>query len=145
MRAVRVFNAHPKRLIRHAPTRTVVCRVLAGEGITNASLNIIFVADRAMIRMNSTYLRHRRQTDVLSFPLSESHAALEGEVYVNLDQARRQSKRFLATEKEERERLVIHGVLHLAGYRDDTTRGRREMRWLEDRYLWHTKRMRELE
>lgn len=89
-----------------------------------------------MIRLNTAYLRHRHPTDVLSFPLSDHpERMLEGEVYVNLDQARRQARRHRITLKNEAARLVIHGVLHLLDYDDGTLDDKREMTRLEDAYL----------
>jgi probable rRNA maturation factor len=137
MRTVRIFNAHPKHRLRHAPTAALARRVLAGEGIRDASLGVIFVNDRRMKAMNTRFLRHRSPTDVLSFPLAEpGEGALEGEVYVNLDQSKRQAAYFGVTPGEEVRRLVVHGVLHLAGYRDGTERERQGMRRKEDDYLF---------
>lgn len=89
-----------------------------------------------MIALNSTYLRHRYTTDVLSFSLNEHANALDGEVYVNLDQARRQAKEYSVSEREERKRLVVHGVLHLTGYEDTTVKQREEMHQHENIYLF---------
>ena len=81
-------------------TIRIATRVLRAERRKQADLNIIYVDDRSMIRLNSAYLRHRNTTDVLSFPLSDHPGTkLEGEVYVNLDQARRQARRYRVTRK----------------------------------------------
>jgi rRNA maturation RNase YbeY len=134
--SVRVFNASRRRAIANHETITLARGVLFSEKRKKAALNIIYIDDRAMIRLNSAYLRHRRTTDVLSFPLSEHpRALLEGEVYVNLDQARRQAKEHRVTLKNEAARLVIHGVLHLLEYDDARAEDRREMTRLEERYL----------
>jgi len=135
MRTVRIFNAHPKHRLRHAPTAALARRVLAGEGIRDASLGVIFIDDRRMKAMNTRFLRHRYTTDVLSFPLAERGGALEGEVYVNLDQSARQAAAYRVTFRTEVRRLVVHGVLHLAGHRDGTERERRGMKRKEDAYL----------
>ncbi len=133
---IRVFNAHPRYRLRHGSTIALVRRVLRGEKVDRAALNIIFIQDRMMIALNSTYLRHRYTTDVLSFSLNEHANALDGEVYVNLDQARRQAKEYSVSEREERKRLVVHGVLHLTGYEDATVKQREEMHQQENIYLF---------
>jgi probable rRNA maturation factor len=138
MRTIRIFNAHPKHRLRHAPTVALARRVLAGEGIRDASLGVIFIDDRRMKAMNSRFLRHRYTTDVLSFPLADQRGELEGEVYVNLDQSARQAAEYRVTMRAEVSRLVIHGVLHLAGYRDKTVSERRGMKRKEDEYLLET-------
>lgn len=135
MHAVQVFNTHSRYRPRHAATIALVRKVLRGEKISTAALNIVFIPDTTMRRMNGTFLGHRHVTDVLSFPLSEYRRRLEGEVYVNLDQAVRQARTYRVTAAQERSRLIVHGVLHLAGYDDAKPAQRRRMREREDYYL----------
>jgi probable rRNA maturation factor len=132
---VRVFNSHPRLREPGAAVSRFVRSVLRGEGGSSADVNIVFVGDRTMLSLNRTFLRHDYQTDVLSFPLSESSGVLEGEVYVNLDQARRQAREYRATIRSEVSRLVAHGVLHLAGYDDGSHAQRRVMKEREDWYV----------
>jgi rRNA maturation RNase YbeY len=128
---VEVFNAHPRRRVAAAPAVLHVRRVLRSEGLRRGMVRIVFHDDAASRRMNRTYLRHDRVTDVISFPL-ETRPALEGEIYVNLDQARRQADRFEVSYGNEVARLLAHGALHLAGYEDATTAGRRRMKVKEE-------------
>ena len=92
-----------------------------------------------MVGLNRKYLNHGTATDVLSFSLNDHQLKhgdlLEGEVYVNLDQARRQARRFGETIRDEVGRLVIHGILHLVGYGDASERQKKLMTRLEDTYL----------
>jgi len=136
MYAIRVFNAHPRYHLRHLPAIALVRRVLQGEKIGRAALNIIFIPDRRMISLNGVYLNRWYTTDVLSFSFNENKTIVEGEVYVNLDQARRQGKEYNVTEREERKRLVVHGVLHLIGYDDSTVKKREQMHQKENKYLF---------
>lgn len=136
MISVDVFYTSAGRPMRRDETIRIARRVLTGERRTRAELRIIYIDDRSMIRLNSTYLRRRHATDVLSFPLGDDPGTmLEGEVYVNLDQARRQARRYRVTLKNEAARLVIHGVLHLLEYDDRLVSEKREMSRLEDEYL----------
>ena len=136
---VRVFNTHPRFRERCAVMSRFVRSVYRSEGGRRADLNIVFVDDRTMLRLNGRFLRHHHQTDVLSFPLADHPSRPEGEIYVNLDQARRQAHRFNETIRSEVARLVAHGVLHLRGYQDRSAAGRREMRAREE---YHLKRVR---
>lgn len=130
------FNVHRTFRVRHAEVRALVRLVLAHERITKAAVNVVFIDDAGMTDLNGTYLNHWYATDVLSFPLEEpKRGFLEGEVYVNLDQARRQSTHYRATFADEKRRLVIHGVLHLAGHSDATAAERRAMAGREDLYM----------
>jgi rRNA maturation RNase YbeY len=128
---VEVFNAHPGRRVAAEPASRQVRRVLHSEGIRRGTVRIVFHDDRASRRLNRAFLRHDRATDVISFPL-ETRPALEGEIYVNLDRARRQAHRFGVSYGNEVARLLTHGALHLAGYEDATAAGRRRMKAKED-------------
>ncbi len=89
-----------------------------------------------MRELNGTYLGHHDTTDVLTFPLHEaSDKELVAEIYVNVDQARRQARTYGVTIRNELSRLVIHGVLHLVGYDDTTKPGKEKMKRREDHYL----------
>ena len=133
---VRAFNAHPKYRVRLREFLRLTRRVMLHQRCKDIACNIIFVDDKDMENLNGKYLRRWYPTDVLSFPLDqEDDTVKEGEVYVNLDQARRQAHEYRAIMKNEVSRLVIHGLLHLLGYRDTTKREKRRMTQLEDSYL----------
>ena len=130
-----IVAAHQHRNLRFPNKETfrVVRRVVTGEK-KKVSVSIVFTDDRFIKNMNKRYLSHNRTTDVIAFPLSDGPGP-EGEVYVNLDQAKRQALDYNVTFHNEVRRLVIHGTLHLLGYRDSTPSLKKRMRRLEDRYL----------
>ena len=133
---IHVFNTHPTYTIRTSVFKELARRVFYGEGTRTAACNVVFVDDKRMVMLNTTYLKHRSPTDVLSFSLHDREDdAVEGEVYVNVDQARRQSRLHRVTYKNELGRLVVHGVLHLLGYRDTTPRQQSRMTRRQEEYL----------
>jgi probable rRNA maturation factor len=100
-------------------------------------LNFVLVGDRAMARLHRSYSGIRGTTDVLTFDLSENGGkVVEGDIYICLDQARRQAESYRVPLYEEVARLAVHGVLHLAGYDDHSDQSRQQMRKLEDLSLW---------
>lgn len=115
-------------------TISLITSVLKKEDTEESELNLIFVGDNYIKKLNTTYLKHNWVTDVISFPLSQA-TPLEGEIYICTDQAKRQAKEYRTSYKEEVRRLIIHGVLHLIGYTDRSKESREIMRKLEDRYL----------
>jgi probable rRNA maturation factor len=133
---VYVSNGHPRYRVRHAQIKRYVTRTLRDGRQGRATVGVVFLDSRAMRTLNRRYLRHDRTTDVISFRL-ESGANLEGEVYVNLDRARTQSREYEVSFANEVARLVIHGTLHLLGYDDRTNRLRSVMKREEDRQLRH--------
>jgi rRNA maturation RNase YbeY len=89
-----------------------------------------------MKSLNGAYLDHWRATDVLTFPLHEKGArVLSGEIYVNLDQARRQAREYRVSIREETARLVIHGALHMCGYLDATPSQKKRMTEKQELYV----------
>ena len=134
MVTVDVFNAHPDRKVRAAEAGRYVRKALRVLGVDRARVSVVFVDSRHSRTMNRWYLRHDYSTDVLSFTL-ERAPLLEGEIYVNLDRARRQAREYGVSMNNEVARLVIHGTLHLVGFDDSTARKARRMKAEEDRQL----------
>jgi len=101
-----------------------------------ALIHFILVGDREMSRLHRTYMGLHGATDVLSFDLSESsRSPVEGEIYIGVNQARRQAAFYRVPLYLETARLAAHGVLHLAGFHDDTPRRRERMHELEEQIL----------
>jgi rRNA maturation RNase YbeY len=101
-------------------------------------LAIYLVAEPEMTHLNETYLRHKGSTDVITFDYAEEVSRdacppqLHGEIFVCLDEAVSQARRFHTTWQSELVRYVVHGVLHLLGYDDADRRARRRMKVAED-------------
>ncbi len=93
----------------------------------------VTVADDALLaELNREYRRREGPTDVLAFPIGRDPVEPEqiwlwGEVYVSVDRAREQAERRRVAVDEELAALVAHGLLHLAGYDDDSNEARAEM------------------
>jgi rRNA maturation RNase YbeY len=127
-------HLHPSLRFPAAEARRVVRVVHRGEGTTGGAISIVFTTSRFIHRINRTYLRHDVPTDVIAFPLHDE-AGTEDEIYVNLDFARTQARVYGVTFRDEARRLIIHGYLHLLGYRDHSAAERKRMRALEEKYL----------
>jgi probable rRNA maturation factor len=112
-------------------------RVLEGEAAADGSINIVYCSDRHMQSINRRFGNNDKVTDVLAFDLSdgEKTSDLMGEVYVNLQQARRQAGGLNIPYMEEVKRLTVHGILHLLGYRDRRPVDRRKMWARQEGYL----------
>jgi len=100
-----------------------------------SSIDFIFISTHKMAFLHRQFLGLPGLTDVMAFDLSENGAPLEGEVYICLEQAKRQAALYGESLASETARLAIHGVLHLAGEKDATEAGRERMRALEERIL----------
>ena len=100
-------------------------------------LGICLVNEKEITRLNEEFLAHKGSTDVITFDYAESGStgAMRGEIFVCVDEAVRQAKRFHATWQSELVRYIVHGVLHLLGYEDVRLDDRRKMKREEDRLL----------
>ena len=78
---------------------------------------MIFVDDSYMVELNQKFAGKETTTDVLAFPLKDKYDKdILGEIYISVDRARRQAKDYGIAVEKELKHLVIHGLLHLAGY-----------------------------
>ena len=93
--------------------------------------NLIFVTDEEIKRLNQTYRKIDRGTDVLSFALcddleNEMKKSL-GDIFIAVDQARRQASEYGHSLKREMAFLAVHGYLHLLGYDHQTKEEEEQM------------------
>lgn len=110
--------------------------VLKNESAAQCAVDVIYCEDREITRLNKEYKHKNRSTDVMAFNLDDDETPnYLGEVYVNLQMARRQAGENNVSYIEEVKRLTVHGVLHLLGYRDDTEIKRRKMWNIQESYL----------
>ena len=112
----------------------LVSRVADAEDQCIRQLEITLMTAEQLRDLNRSWRKADYDTDVLSFSLSDGNA-LDGEIYVSLDFARTHCHTYGASYTEEVCRYIVHGMLHLLGYEDDTVRGARTMRRKEDQYL----------
>ena len=100
-------------------------------------LGVHLVDKRVMIRLNETFLRHQGSTDVITFDYREASEpqVLRGEIFVCIDEALVQARRFRTSWQSELVRYVVHGLLHLSGYDDERQQARRTMKRAENRLL----------
>jgi probable rRNA maturation factor len=96
-------------------------------------VNIILCSDYRIQRLNATYRHRNKSTDVLSFAFNEED--MLGEIYISLERAWVQARRFQTTYTDEMRRLLIHGILHVLGFDHKKKNERLEMEALEERYL----------
>lgn len=109
--------------------------VLLESDFSSAMISLAVVDDVAMQELNRRFLDHDYPTDVLSFALQDDGTHLEGEVIISADTAAATAAELGCTAAAEHLLYVIHGVLHLAGYRDTTPAAAREMRIAEAKFL----------
>lgn len=106
-------------------------------------INIIFCSNDYILDLNKRFLNHNYYTDVITFPYSENDI-LSGDIFISIDQVKSNSKEFKATFNEELHRVIIHGILHIIGFNDETDQERMHMHVLEDKALMLLEEMQKL-
>ncbi len=111
-------------------------KTLTEAGFSTWHVSILLCGDERITELNGRYRRRHAPTDVLSFPAEEIRTGepVAGDIAISLDALRRNAASFGVPENEEMKRLLVHGLLHLAGM--DHGRGKGpEMLALQERLL----------
>lgn len=95
--------------------------------------NLILCSDYYIRKLNRQYRDIDKATDVLSFEICDSD--LMGEIYISLERAKVQAKRFGITYDDEIIRLFVHGMFHLQGYDHQDDKEREVMERKERKYI----------
>lgn len=112
-----------------------IIKAAENEEYTIGNLNFIFTNDNILLQLNKEYLRHFSLTDIITFDLSEKAGELSGDIFISIDRAKENARIFKVSLTEEVHRLLIHGLLHLAGYQDKSDEDKVQMRAKEEFYL----------
>ena len=117
----------------------VTTSVLNSQKITKAEITFIFASDELLAELKSKYFNKDHYTDVIAFRLNEYNEKLvEGEIYISLPRAKENAKIFEQPYEKEITRLIVHGCLHLIGFKDKTRVEKKIMTKLEDDILNQT-------
>ena len=109
------------------------CIALYGKSV--GELQYVFCSDEYLYELNVRYLNHKTYTDIITFDLSDHAGFVSGELYISLDRILENSKENCQTFENELNRVIIHGVLHLLGFKDKTLSESEEMRLHEQKCL----------
>ncbi|NJN28210.1 MAG: rRNA maturation RNase YbeY [Cyclobacteriaceae bacterium] len=99
------------------------------------NLNYIFTSDQFLLDINRDFLHHDTYTDIITFDQSSDSKAIEADIYISIDRIKENAANLQVRLIDELHRVMIHGVLHLLGYKDKSESQKREMRKKEDHYL----------
>ncbi len=99
------------------------------------SLLINFVTSEYLLKINNRFLGHNYPTDIITFDYSKKKLLFDAELYISLQDAKRNAKKYGVSLEQELMRLVIHGMLHLLGYDDKNVKKRVIMKKMENRLI----------
>ncbi|PVY40474.1 rRNA maturation RNase YbeY [Pontibacter virosus] len=98
-------------------------------------LTYIFCSDDYLHQINVEYLDHDTLTDIITFDNADIEGTIEGDVFISIDRVRDNAATHGTSFHDELHRVLIHGVLHLLGFKDKTPEQEVAMRKLEDSSL----------
>lgn len=105
----------------HANVKQTAINVFNSNNIVDCDISFIFVSDGFLSDLKKKYFQKNHFTDVIAFRLNEyKESFVEGEVYISLPRAKENAKFFNQPYAKEVSRLIIHGCLHLIGFKDDS-------------------------
>lgn len=114
---------------------TWIAEVIQQHGQELTNLTYIFCSDDYLHDINVEYLDHDTLTDIITFNNAEEDGTIEGDVFISIDRVRDNSAELGTSFEDELHRVIIHGVLHLLGFRDKTAEEEALMRKHEDSSL----------
>ena len=120
--------------IKRRETTHWIKRVIAHHHKKQGDITYIFCSDAEILRINNTYLNHDYYTDIITFDYSESDK-ISGDLFISLQTVKTNSEKFKTDYIEELKRVMIHGILHLCGFEDKTSVGKKIIRAKEDEAL----------
>ncbi|MGM1054698.1 MAG: rRNA maturation RNase YbeY [Bacteroidota bacterium] len=109
-------------------------RVIESEGKKLEEISYIFCDDDYLLDINIKYLDHDTYTDIISFDYSVGNT-LQGDIYISTERVEENAREFNVSFEEELRRVIIHGVLHLCGYKDKSDEESTLMRLKEEEKL----------
>lgn len=124
------FNLNQKRKIKCWLTE-----VLKIENAQAEEIGFIFCSNQSITDINAKFLNHHFATDVITFPYHQSKEPIVGEVFIGIDVVKENAKTYQVTFNEELYRVMVHGVLHLVGYDDQSEEEKKQMQQKENFYL----------
>jgi probable rRNA maturation factor len=132
---VAVANEQAAHAVDEAQLVAAVEAIVRDSEFNSAEISVAVVDDSTMHELNRQYLEHDYPTDVLSFALDAAGEHLAGEIILSADTAATCAAEQGWPAAAEQLLYVIHGALHLVGYRDKRPAEVEQMRAAEQRYL----------
>ena len=97
-------------------------------------INYIFCDDQYLLKKNQKYLQHDSLTDIITFDYTEENR-LSADIFISIERIKENAITFAVPFETELRRVIIHGVLHLMGYKDKSEEDAQTMRSKENFYL----------
>lgn len=119
-----------KKLKRNAAY--IINLIFENESVNFSEINIYFCDNAEIRQLNKKYLQHDNNTDILTFEYGES---AESDIIISVEQIGINAELYNIYIIEELYRVIVHGILHLCGYKDKTKNEKNIIKLKENFYL----------
>jgi probable rRNA maturation factor len=128
-------KANTKFRFNNAPhIRKWVEAVIKKEGYKAGNIQFIFCDDKYLLSLNQYYLHHDTLTDIITFDYKEGKV-ISGDIFISIDRIKENALQFSSSFSDELHRVMIHGIMHLCGFKDKDKKSKAAMTAKEDFYL----------
>lgn len=124
--------------------RTWLTTVAKKEGGAIEDLTYIFCSDAYLLNLNKKHLKHDTLTDIITFDNTASGSpslfqgggqGVVGDIFISVERVKENAEKFNVSRDHELHRVMVHGLLHLLGYKDKKPADKAQMTGKEDYYL----------
>ena len=123
------FNVENSALLREW-----ISKVVEDPYFEVGEVSFVFTTDEYLLKINREFLNHDYLTDIITFD-NRQGKELNGDIYISLDRVKENAEDNNKSLFDELHRVIIHGILHLCGHKDNTLESKTKMRNAEDKYL----------
>ncbi|RYY26370.1 MAG: rRNA maturation RNase YbeY [Sphingobacteriaceae bacterium] len=124
------FNLKNKKALR-----TWIEATVTAENYVLKEVNYIFCNDAYLLKINQEYLQHDTYTDIITFDNSEREKEIISDIFISVERVSENAQTYQLTILQELYRVMIHGALHLCGYKDKSVKDKKQMTEKENFYL----------
>lgn len=114
--------------------KSVIKTAIADESKKLGEIAFIVCSDDYLHKINLEHLNHDTYTDIITFDYCENDM-IAGDIFISIERIKENAIKFNQNIDNELFRIIIHGVLHLLGYKDKSPKDKKIMTEKEDFYL----------
>lgn len=108
--------------------------VIESEKKKQGEINFVFTSDEEVLKANVQFLKHNTYTDIITFDYCEENI-INGDIIISIERVEENAEKFKTDFETELKRVIIHGILHLCGYKDKSEKDAALMRSKENTAL----------
>ena len=129
-----ITNSYPGFQLLKPACEKILGIVAAGEAAAINQVSVIVTNDIVLNRLKKRFFQEDVLTDTISFRYQEPGSPIDGEVYLSLDRIQENAQKYNNNFKDELVLVLIHSLLHLIGYDDQTPTQKKIMTRVQQSY-----------